>query len=419
VGSIGVIFEGPKGERQNRPEAADEIPNDAPRAQRQPDVAAANPSSSPILAIAGVAVGLAVTAAIALAFSVLTGGPRLDNRARITTPQSGSTIGEPTAVRVQVNEPEDIARVVFHLDGAAFATSQAPPFSATLDPQQLAEEFPDIGDGTHVLTIAVESEEGERAVQPDTITLAFDLGEAPPTADASEPPPTAPDPQPEPAPGGVDVRQLAGNLAVQISQKSGYAFDREFAEQIRLRTSEYRGYNADDARRYRREIAAAFSSQGLNPLLGFVTAMSRTKFRATAPAVSNASGESGIWRLPPRVAQNYFAAGESDTALGNSQRSAQIAAAYTKDLVTLFGTDDFMFAIASYGLPLSEAGKIKVRLEEVAPDPTARGDFWKLVESGVVPREGADRVVSFFAAGIVGENPQVFGLQTERLSSLY
>lgn len=88
------------------------------------------------------------------------------------------------------------------------------------------------------------------------------------------------------------------------------------------------------------------------------------------------------------------------------KRSAEIAAAYINDLVNAFGgMDNFMYAIACYGMPLSQAAKVRARLEEIDPGATDRKDFWRMVRSGVVARDGADRVAKFFAAGIVGENP--------------
>ena len=102
------------------------------------------------------------------------------------------------------------------------------------------------------------------------------------------------------------------------------------------------------------------------------------------------------------------------------KRSAEIAASYINDLVNAFGgTDQFMYAIACYGMPLAEAARVRARLEEIDPEATDRKNFWRMVKAGVVPRDGAERVAKFFAAGIVGENPQAFGLSSRPLSSLY
>jgi hypothetical protein len=217
----------------------------------------------------------------------------------------------------------------------------------------------------------------------------------------------------------LDVRSLADRLAGQISRKSGYAFDRDFVDLIRVRSSEYRvsGYT-DKARRYRREINKAFRDQGLDPLLGYVLAMSRSRFN------DNATGEGiGLWQLSAAVvqAQGYLASGESQETLKDPKRSAEIAAIYTKALISTFeSTDDFMFAVACFGLPLNQAGQVRTQLATMAPDPIARRDFMKMVKLGVVKGDQVDRVVRFFAAGIVTENPRAFGLQAdEPFSSMF
>jgi hypothetical protein len=90
-----------------------------------------------------------------------------------------------------------------------------------------------------------------------------------------------------------------------------------------------------------------------------------------------------------------------------------------KELVNVFGMDDFMFAIACYGMPISEAAQVRTRLEEVDPGGTARRSFWRVLKSTGTSPKGSECVTRFFAAGIVGENPKLFGLNAESLSSLY
>jgi hypothetical protein len=70
-------------------------------------------------------------------------------------------------------------------------------------------------------------------------------------------------------------------------------------------------------------------------------------------------------------------------------------------------------------MTISEAAEVRMKLEASDPGATSRKSFSSMVRSNVVSREGADRVVRFFAAGIVGENPKLFGLNAEPLSSLY
>jgi hypothetical protein len=50
----------------------------------------------------------------------------------------------------------------------------------------------------------------------------------------------------------------------------------------------------------------------------------------------------------------------------------------------------------------------------------SRRDLMKIVKSGVLTGEQVDSIARFFAAGIVGENPQKFGLDdSQPFSSLY
>ena len=212
---------------------------------------------------------------------------------------------------------------------------------------------------------------------------------------------------------------LSRNLAATISGKSWYDFDSQFADGIRRSTNSYRVNVTDDASRYRRQIGSAFNSKGLPPAIGFVVALSESRFKEDA---ASADQKIGFWQVPRQIAleQGYITPDESSAALKDVKRSAEIAAAYINDLVNAFGgMDNFMYAIACYGMPLSQAAKVRARLEEIDPNATDRKDFWRMVRSGVVARDGADRVARFFAAGIVGENPQVFGLNGRPLSSLY
>ena len=78
-----------------------------------------------------------------------------------------------------------------------------------------------------------------------------------------------------------------------------------------------------------------------------------------------------------------------------------------------------MYVVACYGMSLDEAGEVQQRLE--AKDPTGEGryDFWRMKNAGVVKGEQVERVARFFAAGIVIENPQQYGLNEPSVSTLY
>jgi hypothetical protein len=304
--------------------------------------------------------------------------------------------------------------VIYQLDGNEVGRVETAPYDLILDPARLR-----VTGGNHTLAVSTEDTDGRIKVE-ETILLAFESSGSSTETSANNPGETAAEtPNVLPDDTTVDIRSLTDRLAGQISRKSGYVFDRDFVDLVRVRSNEYRvnGYT-DRARRYRREINKAFRDQGLDPLLGYVLAMSRSRFN------DNTSGEGvGLWQIPLAIAQGqgYLTPGESQETLKDPKRSAEIAAIYTKALVSTFeSTDDFMFAVACFGLPLNQAGQVRTQLATLAPDPLARRDFMKMVKLGVVKGDQVDRVVRFFAAGIVTENPGAFGLQAdEPFSSMF
>ena len=215
-----------------------------------------------------------------------------------------------------------------------------------------------------------------------------------------------------------EIREMVSQLAVQISQKSGYEFGPEFIELIRARSHEYASAKALlVARQYRREINKSFHDEGLHPLIGYVLAMSRSKFD-----LSSSDKGVGVWQIPVGVArsQGYLGATENSTKLKVPEVSAQIAASYTRQLLSAFEPEDFMYAIGCFGMNLQEAGRLQGRLVTVIPDTKSRRDINKAIQAGVLSGEQVDNIARFFAAGIVGENPQKFGLaDSQPLSSLY
>jgi hypothetical protein len=215
-----------------------------------------------------------------------------------------------------------------------------------------------------------------------------------------------------------DVRTMTVQLASQISQKSGYEFAPEFVELIRSRTSEYSNQTAlTNARQYRREINKSFRDEGLNPLVGYALAMSRSKFDSSVTEKGI-----GIWQVPLSVArsQGYLSANENNLKLKQADTSAQITASYTKQLLSTFDAEDFMYAIACFGMSLQEAGRLQGQLVRTAPDSKKRRDIMNMIRAGVLNSDQVDNIARFLAAGIVGENPQKFGLDnSESFSSLY
>ncbi|MFN2532837.1 MAG: FHA domain-containing protein [Pyrinomonadaceae bacterium] len=400
---------------QNAMSAAPSLPDANVAAKPSISLPSAQRGPSALLIVAGVAGGLVLTAVVAVLIFAVMSRNKCSASIHIVSPQNGTTVHGPIPIRLEVEGTKCIERVVYQIDGVEVASAETNPYDLVLDPARLKN----IGSGNHTLSVAIEDTAGNKNVE-ETLLLAFDAADSGPSpgsaADQGNADQNTVTSIQDPA---LDIRSLADRLAGQISRKSGYVFDRDFVQLIRSRTDEYRvhGYT-DRARRYRREINKAFRDQGLDPLLGYLLAMSRSKFN------ENVRGDGiGLWQIPYSLAQSqgYLTSGESEETLKDPKRSAEIAAAYTKALASTFeSTDDFMFAVSCFGLPLNQAGLVRTQLATVAPDPLARRDFLKMVKLGVVKGDQVDRVVRFFAAGIVTENPQAFGLQNdEPFSSLF
>lgn len=381
------------------------------------------PRASLLMIIAAVVAGVVIAGgAVLLAAGVISGS---DGEVRVLSPETGTTIRGPQRIRIEAEDDKEIEEVIYLLDGVRFASADYPPFEVTLDPAELKTKVRNLDSGNHVLTVTVQDKDGNNIPQPDTILLAFDsgpapeeIGEAKSQGDETGKATVAPIAES----GPTDVASLARNLAATISGKSFYDFEAQFADEIRRRTDSYRVNVIDDASRYRRQIGSAFNSKGLPAAIGFVVALSESRFKEDGATSVGPDQKLGLWLVPKQIAleQGYITADEPAPELKDVKRSAEIAASYINDLINAFGgTDQFMYAIACYGMTLSQAAKVRARLEEVDPEATNRKNFWRMVKAGVVSRDGAERVAKFFAAGIVGENPQAFGLTARPLSSLY
>jgi pSer/pThr/pTyr-binding forkhead associated (FHA) protein len=363
----------------------------------------------------GIGGGLLLTATAALVIFNPFGGSACAASVRILTPPSGTTLRSAATIRVEARETGCIKRVSYQLDGEEIASASGAPYEATLDPRRL----PRMSSGNHVLTATIETTDGFQARQSGEVYVAFNA----PSGETQQPAATPSKEETSEPPGnnanagslvtGTDVQAMAERLASQISGKSGYRFEREMISRIQARTGNFSAASSlERAARQRRIVVKAFSDRGIKPLLGFVLAMSRSGFEDA----SSREG-AGIWRVPHAVAQEYLQPGETLAALDNPQRAAEISAVYLKHLLDIFETENFDLAVACYGSTLEESGALKQRMASIPA--VERQNFWQLVERRIISPEQSERVIKFYAAGIVGENPQRFGAADDRrLSAL-
>lgn len=216
------------------------------------------------------------------------------------------------------------------------------------------------------------------------------------------------------APTDFEIASMSRTLAGLIVNKSGsgYVFAPAFVAAIRTHTDEYRVDMRDKVPANKFQINKAFKNSPLHIVTGYVLAISLSRF-SDEPG---GTGGTGFWRVPKAIALDYKTPEEPESVINERERSAEIAAQYFKSLINVFGENDFMYAVACFGMPSARPGDIKNTLNQ--SDPNDRRNFWVMVDKGVVSREGAERVVRFFAAGIVAENPPAFGIDSRALSWL-
>lgn len=369
--------------------------------------------SSNLLLVAGATVGLAVIFAFGAGIFYYTRTNAVcDARAVITKPEAGDTILNATEIEIDLTGGGCVSRAIYMIDGEEIARSDDKPFTATLDPKELA----DLSDGfEHNLQVVLEDNEGNKIVQPNFVALAFETREI-----------KKPTPNPEivkvegtPTPKNPTgkqvslievqemskrlVKQFAGNFAYNVSNK-------QFLAEVQKKSAEYaqEGY-FDRAAVYRDAINAAYvREQNLDAPLGFILAMSRSKFDP-----NKQGGEEGLWRMTNDfVAANaYNGQCGAETLSDASQNcAAKASAIYMKAMVFGVFDGDIVYSAAAFGKSPQDAGNFKASL------PADRSDFWSAVKTA--PER--EQIVRFFAAGIVAENPQKFGLKKDKpLSELY
>ena len=375
--------------------------------------ATASPASGSksVVLIAGAVCGLAVICAIAAGAFYATRTSACAATAEIVKPEAGDTIKTPTEIELKIENGECVQRAVFTIDGEEIASADGPAFAATIDPK----EHPELADGTdHNLQVVLVDAQGTVIPQAGGVQLAFE------TRVVNKPPVTTTianantQPVKTTAASSVSliqmqemaqrlVKQFSGNFAYNVSNK-------QFLQEIQKRTAEYaqEGYS-QRAAAYRDVINLGFvREQNLDAPLGFMLAMSRSKFNA-----AKQGEEEGLWRMTTAFVNDNKYNGQcgTETLSDQSQNcAAKAAAIYLKAIVFGVFEGDVIYSAAVFGKTTADASTWKASL------PQNRTDIWNTIKT---PAE-REQVLRFFAAGIVAENPQKFGLSKDRpLSELY
>ncbi len=210
-----------------------------------------------------------------------------------------------------------------------------------------------------------------------------------------------------------DVKTISDDFVKKLPGTALYKFDPEFLRLVQAKTAEYKS-EGFYARASQGQIVDAINvaynlEQGVNVRLAYYLAMSRSKFELK----KQPDGE-GLWRMSNEfvAANGYNGQCGTETLSDSAQNcAAKASSIYVKALIGTLFEGDVVYGVACFGLPLAEAGDFKAKL------PPDRKDFWKIIKS--MPKQ-RNEVINFFAAGIVAENPQKFGLKRDKpLSTLF
>lgn len=163
-------------------------------------------------------------------------------------------------------------------------------------------------------------------------------------------------------------------------------------------------------------IIRDFYSQGVDPQIGLYLAMIESEH---CPCLQSPTKALGLFQFLASTAPDF---GLDPADRCNQELSSKAAAKYMKQLSGRFGTGPLSMplAIGSYN---SGQGALSKNLETALKENGSQErSFWTLVEnaeslSKQFQVENIKYVPKFYAAAIIGENPQDFGLQLQPLST--
>ncbi|MBK7707890.1 MAG: FHA domain-containing protein [Acidobacteria bacterium] len=392
----------------------DEVPEEEEDADSPPPSAADAKSNRTKIALGatGAVLGLAVVFASVAGYVAFSGDDSgCKATARIVSPRNGDVVSDQTEVKVNVSDSACVSRVIITLNNQEIVKLNNAPYTTSLDP----DRFADLSDGRlYPLKAVIEDIDGKRIEPEMAVNLQFE------TREIAEPEPTeeitqatqTPTPQNQSGQSSLtDTRTMTAGIVRKFTGVSArYQLSNvEFLQEVRKRTAEYssEGYFGR-ATPFRDQINQAFvREKTLDPALGFILAMSRSKFNDQAQGANV-----GLWQMSNEfVNANAYnvVCTTFDLAEPTQECAAKVAAYYSKDLVDAFD-GDIVYAVAAFGKTAGEASVFKNTL------PPDRSDFWKVLTDPQM----REQVARFFAAAIVSENPQRFKLKNDRpISELY
>ncbi|HKQ99151.1 MAG TPA: protein kinase [Pyrinomonadaceae bacterium] len=163
-------------------------------------------------------------------------------------------------------------------------------------------------------------------------------------------------------------------------------------------------------------IARSFAARKVPVMVGIYIPMIESEYR---PCFENEIGAKGIFQFLPQTAKHY---GVSSEEMCDVEKMAPAAAHYIADRMAELGDDaeSMTLVLLSYN---RGPEWVTATLRQLRDTENYERNFWTLFAhrnelDDQFRRENAGYVPRFFAAAIIGENPQTFELQTPPLTTL-
>ncbi len=171
------------------------------------------------------------------------------------------------------------------------------------------------------------------------------------------------------------------------------------------------------APKYIPTITRAFAERKIPLVIGLYLPMIESAY---TPCYENQFGSKGLFQFLPATAEHY---GVARADMCDVEKMAPAAAHYFADRMAELGDDSqsMTLVLLSYNQGTDPVTSALRRLREI--DANYERSFWTLFANreklgDSFPKESANYVPAFFAAAIIGENPEAFDLQMPALSSL-
>ena len=163
-------------------------------------------------------------------------------------------------------------------------------------------------------------------------------------------------------------------------------------------------------------IARSFAARKVPVIIGIYLPVIESGYR---PCLEGSFGTKGLYQFLPATAKNY---GVSRDEMCDVEKMTPAAAHYIADRMAELGEDAQSVTLVLLSYNRGEEW-VRNTLRQLRGTKNYSRDFWTLLANSkelddAFRRESSGYVPSFFAAAIIGENPEVFGLKIPPLSTL-